>query len=147
MAAIAKNKLRPEDLRPGEALCDHCRAKCCKYFALPIENPSSRKEFDYLRWYLLHRQATIFTEDDGWYLLVHTHCKHLQPDERCDAYETRPQICRGYSTKDCEYDDQYVYDHYFETAEQVEEYVEAVLPAKDPRKFRSPRPSLLPVIG
>jgi len=40
-----------------------------------------------------------------------------------------------------------VYEQYFETAEQVQEYMEAVLPRKRGESVRSPRPTLLPVIG
>lgn len=140
-------KLRREDVPAGDCLCDHCHAKCCKYFALPIDTPTTRKDFDYLRWYLLHADASVFVEEDDWYLLVHTACKHLQPDNRCGIYETRPQICRDYGTEHCEFDDDYVYERYFETAEQVEEYMQAVLPCKDPAQFRSPRPALLPVLS
>jgi len=140
-------KLRREDLPLGDCLCNHCTAKCCKYFALPIETPTTRQDFDYIRWYLLHGDATVFIEDGDWYLLVHTRCKHLRKDHRCGIYATRPQICRDYTIENCEYEDDYVYDHYFETSEQVEEYVEAVLPAKDPAQRRTRRPPLLPVIG
>lgn len=144
--ALRLPKIRREDLKPGECLCDHCSAKCCKYFALPIETPTTRQDFDYLRWYLLHDAATVFVEGENWYLLVHTRCKHLQADNRCGIYHTRPNICREYSTENCEYDDGYVYDRYFETAEQVAEYVEAVLPSRKPGQFRSPRPPLLNVL-
>jgi Fe-S-cluster containining protein len=134
------------DLQPGEVLCQHCPAKCCRYFALPIETPKTRRDFDFLRWYLLHDRAALFTEDESWYLLVHTVCRHLQPDERCAIYETRPQICREYSTDSCEYEDDWVYERYFETPEQVEEYAEAVLPRKRGQSIRSPQPSPLPIV-
>ncbi len=135
-----------KDLKPTECLCDYCTAKCCKYFALPMEKPKTRKDFDYIRWFLLHDRATVFIEGKTWYLLVHTDCKHLQSDNRCGIYETRPRICREYSTKDCEYDDSFVYDHYFETSEQVEEYMEAVLQKKG-QGIRSKEPPLLAVLG
>jgi Fe-S-cluster containining protein len=94
----------------------------------------------------MHDAATVFKEDGDWYLLVHTACKHLRPDNRCAIYETRPNICREYSTKNCEYDDTWVYEQYLETAEQVWEYMEATLGVGDGRCVRSPKPSLLPVI-
>jgi Fe-S-cluster containining protein len=141
-----RTKPRREDLKPGENLCNHCTAKCCHYFALPIETPTSRQDFDYLRWYLLHSQATVFVEEDCWYLMVHTRCKHLQPDHRCGIYLTRPQICREYSTDNCEYEDDWVYDKYFESPEQVTEYAEAVLGPKQGKDIRSPRPELLAVL-
>ena len=146
MIAATRNKPRREDLKPGENLCQHCTAKCCRYFALPIDKPTNRKEFDYVRWYLLHARASVFVEDDTWYLMVHTDCKHLQPDQRCGIYLTRPQICRDYTTDKCEYEDDWVYDKYFETPEQVAEYAEAVLGPKRGQSIRSPQPELLPVL-
>ena len=146
MAATQRPKPKRDELKPGEVLCDHCTAKCCRYFALPIDTPTTRKDFDFIRWYLLHDRATVFTEDETWYLLVHTVCRHLQENNLCGIYETRPQICRDYSVKGCEYEDDWVYDQYFETPEQVEEYVEAVLPRKN-ISIRSTRPAMLPIVS
>jgi Fe-S-cluster containining protein len=139
--------VKRDDLKPGEVLCEYCTAKCCHYFALPIESPTELKDYEYIRWYMLHGETTIFCEDDDWYLMVHNRCDHLQGDNRCGIYETRPQICRDYSTKDCEYDDDWVYDRYWETPEQMAEYTEAVLPRKKGQSIRSPKPPLLPVVG
>ncbi len=146
MATRLPKRVRREDLKPDESLCDHCTAKCCKYFALPIDEPTTREDFDFIRWYLLHEAATVFTEDGTWYLLVHTACKHLQPDNRCGIYFTRPQICRDYSTDACEYDDSWGYERYFETPEQLEEYADAIFPAAGKQR-RSAKPQLLPVVG
>jgi Fe-S-cluster containining protein len=63
----------------------------------------------------------------------------LRDDNLCGIYEDRPNVCRDYSTVDCEYEDDWVYDQYFETAEQVEEYAEAVLGPRPGRDFRGPR--------
>ena len=140
-------KPRREDLSGDQCLCDFCTAKCCRYFALPIETPTRDKDFQFIRWYLLHERATVFVEDDDWYLLVHTVCKHLQEDNRCGIYHTRPQICREYSTTNCEYEDDWTYEKYFETAEQVEEYAEAVQPYRRGNSIRSPKPQGLPIVG
>ena len=124
----AKPARRPKKSEvPPERLCEFCDAKCCRYFALPIDKPSTFEEFDYVRWYLLHEGASVFVEDGDWFLLVHSPCKELGPDNRCQIYETRPQICREYSTTRCEYDDLYLFEQYFETPEQVEEYAVATL--------------------
>jgi Fe-S-cluster containining protein len=88
----------------------------------------------------------VFKEDHDWYLLVHTECRHLQADNRCGIYDTRPKVCRDYSIKDCEYEDDWTYDFYLETSEQVEEYMEAVL-QKRGRSIRSRKPPLLPILG
>jgi Fe-S-cluster containining protein len=138
---ILRTNPRREDLRAGECLCTHCPAKCCHYFALPIETPTEWADFEFIRWFLFHDRATVFIEGRDWYLLVYTKCKHLRDDNLCSIYDDRPQICRDYDTVDCEYEDDWVYDHYFETSEQVEEYAEAVLGPRDGRTLRSPRPA------
>ena len=142
-----RTKPRREDLKPDQCLCEFCTAKCCKYFALPLDTPESHEEFEYLRWFLLHERAAVFTEEDSWYILVYTRCKHLREDNLCGIYETRPQVCRDYSTDKCEYEDDWVYDHYFETAEQVEEYAEAVLGPRNGEGIRSARPNPLRILA
>ncbi len=134
------SKPRREDVPPGECLCTYCTAKCCRYFALAMDKPTTWRDFDHMRWFLMHEKASVFVEDGAWYLLVHTPCRHLQPDNLCGIYETRPQICRDYTTDKCEYEADWVYDHYWETAEQVTEYAEAVLGPRRGAGFRSPKP-------
>lgn len=148
MATAELNTKPHRDQIPADSnLCDFCTAKCCKYFALPIDTPETWKDFEYIRWYLVHDRASIFVDEGDWYLMVHTECKHLQADNRCGIYETRPDICREYSTNNCEYEDDWTYDHYFETAEQVYEYAESVLPARRGQTFRTKKPPLLPVVN
>ena len=124
---MARHKISREELKSGEVLCEHCSAKCCRYFALPIDTPTEIEDFQHLRWYLLHGDCAVFVEDDTWYLLVYGDCKHLTTDPLCDVYEHRPTVCREYGTDNCEYDDDACYDKFFECAEQVWEYAEAVL--------------------
>jgi uncharacterized protein len=135
-----------DEVPTDEVLCSYCTAKCCRYFALPIDTPDSVQDLDFIRWYLLHDRASVFIEDETWYLLVHTDCKHLRADHMCGIYATRPQICRDYTTESCEYDDDAVYDMYFETAEQVAEYMEARFGSSDLTNIRSKEPELLPVL-
>lgn len=136
-----------KDLKPGEFLCTYCTGKCCRYFATQIDTPTERADFDYIRWYMMHGPVSVFVEDGVWYLMVMADCRHLLPDNRCGIYETRPQICRDYSTDNCEYDDDACYDKLFETPEQLWEYVEALesIPAKKGRR-RKQHPVSLPVV-
>lgn len=143
---IRRTKPNRKDLKPGQVLCEFCTAKCCRYFALPLETPTTFEDFEYIRWYLLHERASVFTEEDTWYLLVHTTCKHLQDDHRCGIYETRPLICRQYTTDECEYDDDWTYDRYFETPEQIAEYTDALFAEPGDANFRTAKPSLLPIL-
>lgn len=135
-----------DDLQPGESLCDYCTAKCCQYFALPIETPTCRADLDSIRWYMLHEHVSIFVDSDTWYLMVHTRCRKLRDDHLCGIYETRPQICRDYSTENCEYAGDGCYDQLFETPEQLWEYMEAVFP-EPKRKPQPGEPIALPVVG
>ena len=126
-----------EDVPKDANLCEYCTAKCCQYFALPIETPETREEFDNLRWYMYHSDPAhpvqLFVDDGTWFLMVNQKCRHLQPDHRCGVYEIRPQICRDYTTKGCEYDGDGLYDMFFETPEQLHEYAIAMLPP-EPRE-------------
>lgn len=150
--AATKKKLRREDFPKDANLCEHCTAKCCRYFALPIETPTKRDDFNNIRWYLLHGRAAVFVEDGDWYLMVLADCKHLLDDNRCGIYEDRPGICRKYTTDDCEFEDDVLYEKFFETPEQVWEYAEVVCGPHEPLRKFSPTPPeaedvLLPVVS
>ncbi len=113
---------------PAEAcLCDFCSGKCCRYFSLPIETPTTWDDFDAIRWYLAHGQTLIYVEKAVWYLVVMTKCQYLRNDNRCGIYFSRPKICRDYSTDDCEYDSEWIFDKVFECPAQIWEYAEALL--------------------
>lgn len=125
--------MRRKDLPAGEVLCSYCTARCCRYFSLPIETPKSWDDYDAIRWYMFHGKVHLFVDNGKWYLLIFGDCQHLQPDNRCGTYDTRPKICRKYSTTHCEYDNDSLYQQLFECPEQLWEYAEAVLP---PRKVK-----------
>ncbi|MFY9256559.1 MAG: YkgJ family cysteine cluster protein [Fuerstiella sp.] len=140
-----KAKVKRDQLKAGEVLCDHCTGQCCRYFALPIEAPATWEDYNHIRWYMMHGSVSVFVEGETWYIMVFADCKHLQSDYRCGAYETRPDICRTYTTDECEYDNDAPYDQLFETPEQIWEYAHAVLP---PRLRRTENdPVSLPVVS
>jgi Fe-S-cluster containining protein len=104
-------------------LCDACSALCCRYFALPIDNPDCRKDFDNIRWYLVHENVVVFIEKKQWYIGIMNRCKHLQADNRCGIYETRPQLFRQYSTENCDYHGgDYGYERLFTSADDLWAY-------------------------
>ena len=107
----------------GSVLCEHCTGVCCRYIALPIEKPTTRRDFDDMRWYVMHQGISVFMEDGAWYVQIASKCTNLQPDNRCMIYETRPAICREYKDQDCDYEGgDYHYECILKTPEQVEEY-------------------------
>lgn len=134
--ARAKQRVGRADLKPGECLCDHCTGKCCRYFSLPIDTPTTWDDYDAFRWYLAHGQTVIYVDKGTWYLLVLTRCKYLAADDRCKIYLNRPKICQDYTTAECEYDADWIFEKVFETPEQIWEYAEAVLPPR-----RRPKPA------
>lgn len=130
---------------PG-ILCEHCTAACCRYIALPIDTPEEREDFDPIRWYLIHEGVSVFVEDGDWYISFATSCRHVQPDYRCGIYETRPQICRDYSTDNCDYHSgDYGWEHHFSAPEHLDDYVRNIwtpqqaLGKKRPRSNRAKR--------
>ena len=132
-----KHRPRREELAPGECLCDHCTGRCCRYFSLPIENPSTWDDYDSIRWYLAHGRTLIYVEKKQWYLLVMTRCTYLTDEDRCAIYLNRPKVCRSYTTDNCEYDGEWTFDKVFETPEQIWEYAEAVLPPRRTKRQKS----------
>jgi Fe-S-cluster containining protein len=118
-------------------LCDKCSALCCRYFVLEIDKPRTRGQFDDVRWYLVHENTFVFIENRKWYLGVYARCKHLQEDNRCGIYETRPNICRKYSTESCDYHGgDYGWEKLFSSAEQLGEYAERWLVKERQKKAR-----------
>lgn len=83
--------------------CMSCGGKCCSYFALPIEEPEDMKDYDDIRWYLLHEGVSVFVEDGDWFIQIDNRCKALTVDGMCEIYQDRPRICRKYKDDVCEF--------------------------------------------
>ena len=105
--------------------CNKCTGLCCRYFALPIETPQDREDYDDIRWYLCHKDITIFVEDGDWYINVKNKCNHLSENHyHCKIYDNRPKICRRYKTGDCDFTNgEYDYELHFINDRQMEEYI------------------------
>lgn len=109
----------------GAILCEHCAAACCRYLALPIDKPRTDRDYDDLRWYVMHDGIAVFVEDGDWYIQIRTTCRHLGADNRCMIYHTRPEICKEYEPGDCDYaGGDYGYEAMFTHASQIEAYYE-----------------------
>jgi len=100
---------------------------CCRYIALPFDEPTDEESFAEARWFLMHEGVTIFVSDGQWYVSVATPCGHLTADGSCDTYESRPTICRKYGGDNCDYHGgDYEYELFFTHPEQVVDYARGV---------------------
>ena len=106
-------------------LCEQCTGLCCRYFALPIETPEDRDDYEDIRWYLCHEGTSVFVEDGDWYINIENKCKYLSEETyKCTNYEKRPDICRKYTTDDCDLiDAEYDYELHFTDDRQMLEYI------------------------
>ena len=105
--------------------CDKCTGLCCRYFALPIETPEDIGDYDDIRWYLCHKDITVFVEDGDWYINIKNKCRYLsEKDYSCKIYGKRPRICRQYRHRDCDSTEgEYDYELHFTSDRQMEEYI------------------------
>ena len=135
--AKTKSKNRPK-VTPA---CTKCTGLCCRYFALPLDTPEEWKDFDDIRWYLCHEHTSVFVEDGGWYLNVNNKCRYLaDKTHRCQMYEMRPKICRGYHTDNCDLSgDDYGYELHFTNDRQMEEYMRIKFGDKVFSKLETPK--------
>ncbi len=86
-----------------EVSCDACEAMCCRYVATQIDTPSSKREYDFIRWYLLHRDVSVFIDHNGgWFIEFTSPCEMLDDSHRCSIYDKRPHICRHHGTGETE---------------------------------------------
>lgn len=108
-----------------KVLCDDCTGLCCRYFALPIDTPKSKGDYDDIRWFLCHKGITVFVEDGDWYINIKNKCRHLSPkDHKCKIYSKRPRICRQYRHSSCDYvEGEYDYEMHFTSDREMEEYI------------------------
>ena len=118
---------------PEKNPCDSCDGKCCRYFALEIDKPTTKRDFDDIRWYLAHEHIRVFVEDGSWYLEVQNCCRHLDASSRCRIYDQRPALCREHSTENCEGQSEAELDreHEFNSDEELARFAA--------RRFRKPK--------
>ncbi len=85
--------------------CDLCtNSKCCTYVTQQIDQPRSKYDFEILLWQVSHEGVGAYKDDDGWFVMFESRCRHLLGDGRCGIYDDRPTICRSHNNDYCEYD-------------------------------------------
>ncbi|MBD3317045.1 MAG: hypothetical protein GF344_14760 [Chitinivibrionales bacterium] len=118
------NKNKTQRLRD----CRECGARCCRHVALEIDKPTGKRDYDNIRWYLLHEGVSVFTDHEGaWHVEFATRCERLCDDLKCGKYADRPKLCRDYPRESeyCEFEsDQSPYDLFFSRVEEFERYLD-----------------------
>ena len=115
--------------------CRKCDAKCCRYFALQIDTPRTKEDFEDVRWYLAHKKVTVFIENRKWYLDVGNECRYLTKDHRCSVYDKRPLVCREHDVSECErLPGDFDHDFTFRNMKEFDKYMEKRFRGKRRRK-------------
>jgi Fe-S-cluster containining protein len=85
--------------------CTRCGALCCSYVSTEIDAPTSRRDYDIIRWYLMHPGVHVYCEDSSgsWFVQFMSGCRNLGDNGMCQIYDTRPQICRDLQATECEF--------------------------------------------
>ena len=105
--------------------CKDCGGKCCKYFALQIDTPRGKRDFENLRWYLAHKDVCIYVEKRKWFLEIKNPCRYLTEDHKCSIYSDRPLICREHSAYDCEKEfNDFSFDLVFHDIKELDKYLQ-----------------------
>lgn len=110
-------------LQQGEVLCDRCDAKCCKYVCIELEKPETKEDFDWLRFYVMHKNIHVTLDVAGqWALVFDTPCSFLE-GSKCGMYDnTRPSACLQMKPPYCDYTASPESFVRFDTPEQLEAY-------------------------
>jgi Fe-S-cluster containining protein len=108
-----------------KVLCEDCAGMCCRYFAMQIDTPEDKSDFEDIRWYLAHENVSVFVEDGSWFANIKNKCRHLSEDNhKCMNYDNRPPICRKYNTENCDFTShEYQYELHFTDDRQMAEYI------------------------
>jgi hypothetical protein len=86
------------------APCDGCGAWCCKVLVFNRGLPGDASQLEFLRYCLGFPSVEVGIAADGWAVIVHTTCRHLDGG-RCAVFGTddRPLKCSYYDALSCGY--------------------------------------------
>lgn len=96
---------------------------------MEIDTPTCKRDYDNIRWYLLHKDVHVFMDhEETWYLEFESPCEALdEQTHRCAKYTHRPKICREHGNEDaaeCEFhSENEPHAERFSTATEFEAYL------------------------
>lgn len=84
--------------------CEGCGAWCCKMLVFNRGVPCDASQLEFMRYCLGFPSVEVGLSDDGWAVIVHTTCRHLDGN-RCSVFGTdeRPLKCGYYDALSCRY--------------------------------------------
>lgn len=84
--------------------CEGCGAWCCKILVFNRGLPGDASQVEFLRYCLGFPSVEVGIAADGWAVIVHTTCRHLEGG-RCSVFgtEERPLKCSYYDALSCGY--------------------------------------------
>jgi hypothetical protein len=84
--------------------CQGCEAWCCKTLVFNRGLPVNASQVEFLRYCLGFPGIEVGVADDGWAVIVHTTCRHLDGN-RCSVFGTddRPLRCGLYDALRCSF--------------------------------------------
>jgi Fe-S-cluster containining protein len=103
--------------------CASCPALCCEGLTIDIKKPRDKEDVEILAWKLQYEHIGVYILNKRWHLFIEGRCGYLDDNNLCIRYKSRPDTCRRHNPPDCE---RYIdwYDTFFETPEELEEYME-----------------------
>lgn len=103
--------------------CEHC-GKCCNHVTVEIDKPEDKEDFEEIKWFVLHKNVSVFIDDDGeWNVQFITPCK-ARKDNKCEIHTKRPSICKDYDPEECEFNGEgEYYEIMFTKPSEVEDYM------------------------
>ena len=114
--------------------CQTCKSRCCNYVMIDWDTPTEEADFDNLRWFIAHRDASVHVDEGEWCVEFKMPCEKLAPDGKCTVYDIRPQMCRDYASNMLKdglcggFQNIYeTFDHYFETLEELDAFIPGYL--------------------
>lgn len=104
--------------------CEGC-AKCCYNVIVEFDKPSSKEDFDEIKWKVSHENVQVYIDDDNsWNVEFITKCKELDEKGLCKIYDKRPRICRDHEPDNCiENGEGDYFKRMFKTIQDVEDFM------------------------
>lgn len=97
-----------------------CKGRCCRYITIQIPAPRDKIDLEEIRWFLAHRDISVYVASRRWNVEVRNRCKYLNRRNLCEIYEKRPEICSLYEVESCEYPRRAKHKLRFDTIDQFD---------------------------